>query len=177
MLAHLLQSLRLLFAPLLVLRFPCELPLCANPMLEEVNKPIEFHARWAAVWRCFILPDPLNELNSDELTWFSCVVLAMAVSSGLWLFPEHCWYAWLLIGGMSKTVSVEANVAPNLLAKITSRTWKAPERFPTVNSFLKDFRATVQGITRLMGLICLLILIFFFMLCCRLPLQARNLEV
>lgn len=45
-----------------------ELPLCANPMLKEVNKPIEFHARWAAVWRHFILPDPLNELNSDELT-------------------------------------------------------------------------------------------------------------
>ncbi len=83
MLAHLFQSLHLLFAPLLVLRFPCELPLCANPMLEEVNKPIEFHARWAAVWWRFILPDPLNELNSDELTRFSCVVLAMAVSSGL----------------------------------------------------------------------------------------------
>ncbi len=69
----------------------------------------------------------------------------MAVSSGLWLFPEHCWYAWLLIGGMSKTVSVEANVAPNLLAKITSRIWKAPERFPTVNSFLKDFRGDSAG--------------------------------
>lgn len=66
--AHPLQSLRLRFATLLVLRFPCELPLCSNPMLEEVNKPIEFHARWAAVWRHFILPDPLNELNSDEFT-------------------------------------------------------------------------------------------------------------
>lgn len=175
MFAHLLQSLRLLFAPLLVLRFPSELPLCANPMLEEVNKPIEFHARWAAVWRRFILPDPLNELNSDELTWFSCcvchgcVVCTLTLSRALLIcLASHWWHE-------QNSVSVEANVAPNLLAKITSR--KAPERFPTVNSFLKDCRVTVQGITRLMGLICLLILIFFFMLCCRLLLQARNLEV
>lgn len=62
------MHISLFFAPRLVLRFPCKLPLCSNPMLEEVNKPIEFHARWAAVWRRFILPDPLNELNSDELT-------------------------------------------------------------------------------------------------------------
>lgn len=97
--AHPLQSLCLCFAPLLVLRFPCELPLRTNPMLEEVNKPIEFHARWAAVWRHFILPDPLNELNSDELTWFSCcacvgcVFCTLTLSRALLIcLAAHWWH-------------------------------------------------------------------------------------